>query len=219
MSIDIRNCTYAIGDFVLKETNACIASGEYVNISGPNGSGKSVLLELICGLRNPQTGTIHIDGKDVTNLPPHLRGIGYVPQHGGLFTSMTVSKQVSFPLTIRKYDAERIRNDLAYISERTGIRHLLHRSAHELSGGERQRVALARALIHTPKIVLLDEPTSALDETSRNEINELFKTISIDSGITILHVRHDRDRIAGISHKEFGMTHGQLRTAEEPIHG
>ena len=210
MSIDIRKCTYAINAFTLEELHLSIATGEYVNITGPNGSGKSVVLEIICGLRRPDTGSIYINGNDVTNMPPNLRGLGYVPQNGGLFTSMTVAKQVAFPLTVRGYTSKIIDESLDEISARTGIQHLLKRGTSRLSGGERQRVAIARALIHKPKIILLDEPSSALDKESRNDIDRLLKSITSESKTTIIHVRHDRDQTADASQRNLYMSAGKI---------
>ncbi len=210
MSIEFKKCLSRAGDFTLGEINLSIATGEYINITGPNGSGKTLLLESICGLRHLDSGHILIHGEDVTNLPPGKRNLGYVPQDGVLFSSMTVYQQVSFPLVVRKKSTQDIDSAVHLIAERTGIKDLLHRRAPGLSGGERQRIALARALIHEPKVLLLDEPTSALDVASHREITALIKDICSPSHITTVHVRHDRDDTPSGSQRDLRMSQGHI---------
>ena len=166
---------------------------------GRTGSGKTTLLEGICGLRPVQSGTIRIGSVDVTRLPPGQRGIGFVPQDGALFDSLTVRQQLSFALDLRAWSAERQATRVQTLAAWLGLSPLLDRYPQGLSGGERQRVALGRALSFQPTVLCLDEPLSALDDDTRLEVCAILKEIRDRTGITLLHITHNRfeaDRLA-----------------------
>jgi ABC-type sugar transport system ATPase subunit len=157
---------------------------------GRTGCGKTSVLEAIAGLRPLLSGQIILDHLDVTNLRPACRGIGFVPQDGSLFNSMSVKENLSFSLIIRKWNRVDLDQRVEELSKLLSIKHLLNRSTKGLSGGERQRIALGRALAFYPKILLLDEPLSAVDEETRESLCELLKGIQTETGVTVLHVTH-----------------------------
>jgi ABC-type sugar transport system ATPase subunit len=142
-------------------------------------------------LRRPTRGLVVLHGNDVTDARPADRGVGYVPQDGALFKTMTVFDQIAFPLAIRRTPRDETSSRVKEIANLLSIGQLLDRGPAGLSGGERQRVALGRALSFRPSILLLDEPLVALDEETRNQIMGLLKAVQHSTGVTVLHVTHD----------------------------
>lgn len=204
--LQIKNTFFKAGDFTVDNIDLTVESKEFFVIMGPTGSGKSLLVKAICGIIPIQSGSIHIDGKDVTNLEPRKRQVGYVPQNSSLFPHLSVSDNILFPLKIRKINRKEALKKTAPIIDALNISSLLERTTLNLSGGEQQKVALARALSFNPKLLILDEPVSALDEPTRCEICGLLKTIQQDFSITTIHICHNleearivSDRIAIIS--------------------
>jgi len=160
-------------------------------LSGPNGSGKSVLLRLICGILRPASGRIVIGDNDLTDTPPWLRGIGYVPQDGLLFPHLRVRENVEFGLRMHGVDAYERHRRAGELLDMLGVGHLSGRAVKGLSGGERQKVALARALANKPSVLLLDEPVSAIDESARDQVCRELKSIQRTLGVTTIHVSHN----------------------------
>lgn len=198
-AVEFRDVSYQKGDFHLRQLNLQIPSGSYAVLLGRTGSGKSTILELLCGLRRPQSGQILTAGTDITSWDAAQRGIGYVPQDGALFSAMTIQRQLELPLKVRKTSRPQIQQRVATIAEQLGISHLLNRypqaghgESGGLSGGERQRVALARALIFKPKVLCLDEPLSAVDEDTREQLYPLLRRTITDFDATVLHVTHSK---------------------------
>jgi molybdate/tungstate transport system ATP-binding protein len=179
------------GRFSLCDLHMEIPRGAYAVLMGSTGSGKTTLLEVICGLRQPDGGQVMLDGRNVTHATPAARDVGYVPQDGALFKTMTVFEQLAFALAIRRETPAAIDARVTELADLLGIDHLLDRSVRDLSGGERQRVALGRALSFHPGILLLDEPLAALDDETRSHIMGLLKTVHAQTGVTVLHVTHN----------------------------
>ena len=179
------------GKFRLTGVSFQVPAGAYGVLMGKTGSGKTTILEAICGLRKVAGGRITLAGRDVTHAKPAERGIGYVPQDGALFTTMTVRDQLAFSLHIRRWPDNRIKQRVAGLADMLGITHLLDRRPKGLSGGEQQRVALGRALAFEPKVLCLDEPLSALDDDTRNEMYDLLNTGREQAHVTALHVTHN----------------------------
>ena len=188
--LSINDLSLKQGAFHLHGINFQINKGEYVVLMGKTGCGKTSLLEAICGLKKTSTGTILLNGLDITHQKPSERIIGYVPQDGALFTSMNVKSNLSFALRIRKWQKVRINERVNELAELLGISHLLNRSIVGLSGGERQRIALGRGLSFYPEFLCLDEPLSALDEPTRDEMHVLLQKLKKELKITALHVSH-----------------------------
>jgi molybdopterin-binding protein len=181
--IEARGLSARVGAFRLDDITFTVPKGAYGVVIGPAGSGKTTLLETIAGI-TPQTGgTLHLDGRPATALPPEQRGLGLVYQHGYLFPHLSVEENIAYGAS--SADAAR------EIATRVGAWALRGRAVESLSGGERQLVALARALAKRPSILLLDEPFSALDPRRRETTRRELRRIHREGGITVLQVTHD----------------------------
>ena len=178
---------------------------------GRTGCGKTTLLEAICGLRRIRSGTITLAERDVTWLKPAERGIGYVPQDGALFSTMTVREHLAFALVVRKVQRQAIRRRIAELAELLGIGDLMHRKPKGLSGGERQRVALGRALSFEPPVLMLDEPLSALDEATRDQMYDVLRRVSGLPGVTTLHITHSREDAQELADSLFVFEDGRIQ--------
>lgn len=182
------------GDFKLKNINLEINSAEYFILLGPSGAGKTLLLETIAGLERMIKGKIFLGGRDVTNVPPEERGIGYLPQDLVLFPHLGVRENILFGARARKLPLEESKARLEEMAGIFNLEHLLPRpSIKGLSEGEKQRVALARILILKPSILLLDEPVSSVDQFLRRDLLLKLKEINRLKKVTILHVTHERE--------------------------
>lgn len=201
------------GAFVLEDVSFSVATGQYAVLMGRTGSGKTTLLEALCGLKEPHAGTIELMGVDVTKAKPALRGVGYVPQDGALFSTLTVREHLGFALSIRGWPAQKIEARARELSELLGIGHLLGRLPRGLSGGERQRVALGRALAARPGILCLDEPLSALDEETREDTCALLHAVQRHEGVTTLHVTHSSREAQRLADCVLYLHDGRIETA------
>ena len=190
--IECINLNITQGDFNLTNLNFKVDKGDYIVLMGKTGCGKTTVLESICGLRKLKSGQIWLNGKEITNLVPALREIGYVPQDGALFESMTVAQNIGFALKIRKWEKSKIEERTKELADLLNISYLLERKAQGLSGGEKQRVALARALSFYPDVLCLDEPLSALDEDIKERMYDLLIELKENLDITIVHVSHSK---------------------------
>lgn len=191
--IEIENLSVHAGSFGLSNVSLNVPSGKYGVLMGTTGSGKTTILETVLGLRSADSGRVKLCGLDVTSLNPAVRGVGYVPQDGALFSTMTVREHLDFALMIRRAPKESCTRRVDELTEMLGIAHLLDRKPRGLSGGERQRVALGRALSFQPKVLCLDEPLSALDDDTRSRMCELLTSVQRTTGMTTLHVTHNRE--------------------------
>lgn len=198
------------GAFRLDAVSFTVPAGSYGVLMGRTGCGKTTLLEILCGLRRPAGGRVFIGERDVTDLPPGERGIGYVPQDGAMFPTMTVREQLGFALAIRKRPAAEIAARVKELSEALGISALLDRRPQHLSGGERQRVALGRALAAKPSVLLLDEPLSALDEELRDDLAILLKLLQRELALTALHITHSRHEAEQLADVRLRMEAGRV---------
>lgn len=208
--IQLENITWSTGArVILDDLTLTIPSNTYAVLMGSTGCGKTTLLEVLCGLRQPQKGRVLIDGRDVTSLEPRERGIGYVPQDLALFPTLKVFDQIAFALKLRRLPADSRVRELA---EELAISHLLDRQPEALSGGEKQRVAIARALAANPKLLLLDEPLSALDEATRGEAATMLKRIQQQHHLTVLHVTHSHAEAAQLADLRLSFANGRVAT-------
>lgn len=163
---------------------------EYISLLGPSGSGKTSLLRVIAGFEAPDSGRVFLNGRDVTNLPAHERGIGFVFQNFALFPHLSVMKNVAFGLVEGNspVPAAEVESRCRKMIEMVGLAGLEERGVDQISGGQKQRVALARTLVMQPKLVLLDEPLGALDANLRNRMRGELRAIREQLGVTFLHV-------------------------------
>jgi len=208
--LDVHKLNFRVGDFELRDVCLSVEPREYFVLMGATGSGKSLLIKSICGLLRARTGRITIDGRDVTNLPPRLRGVGYVPQDSCLMPHLNVLRNITFALEVGGASRSSARKQIGHIVGSLGIESLLDRSTMNLSGGERQKVALARALAHKPKLLLLDEPVSALDEPTRREICAVLRKVQRQFGVATIHVCHSRQEAAAVHDRVGVMSQGRL---------
>ena len=177
---------------------------------GRTGSGKTTILEAVCGLKPLSGGRIILSGRDVTNLTPAERGIGFVPQDGALFPTMTVRDQIGFSLSVRKVARAAIKDRVDELADLLGIQNLLDRHPIGLSGGEVQRVSLGRALAPKPSVLCLDEPLSALDEATLDEMYQLIKSVCQRTGVTTLHITHSRTESERLGDVVFEIQNGAV---------
>lgn len=215
--IHVENLSIRAGDFQLSNLSFTVPTGGYGVLMGRTGSGKTTILESIIGLRRITGGTIRLCNRDVTQMNPALRGIGYVPQDGALFSRMSVRDHLAFALMIRHEPSAAVDRRVGELSRLLGITHLLDRTPHGLSGGERQRVALGRALSFRPRILCLDEPLSALDTETRREMCELLIQVRRQTGVTTLHVTHNLDEAQELGDSLFRIVDGKVRRASSQV--
>ena len=208
--IAVRKLNIKVGALKLTDISFEIPSGSYAVLMGRTGSGKTTILEAICGLRPIQSGTIHLHERDVTHLKPAERGIGFVPQEGALFTTMTVFEQLSFALRIRRWTGSQIQQRVQELVDLLGIAALLKRKPQKLSGGERQRVALGRALAFRPRVLCMDEPLSALDDETREEMYALLRTVRDQTGVTTLHITHSQSEASALADHLLVLRNGRM---------
>ena len=201
--LQIEKLTYSVGRFSLPLTDLKVEAGSYTVLLGPSGSGKSILLALIAGLRRPLSGSIYLDDKDITPLPPAQRNVGLLFQDYALFPHLSVAQNIGYALRIRHLPKKTIQDEVEKLAQIFELEPLLSRIPHSLSGGEQQRVALARTLITQPRLLLLDEPLSALDAPLRSASRAFLKKIN-QQGQTIIHVTHDeQDGVELATHRLF----------------
>ncbi len=187
----INSLQTSVGGFQLRDFSLAANRGEYTIILGPTGAGKTVLLETIAGLHAVLSGSILLDGEEITHVPPERRRIGFVYQDYMLFPHLNVERNLAFGLRAQGIGRRIAATRSAEVARLLGIEHLLSRMPTGLSGGEKQRVALARALVIKPRLLLLDEPLSALDPQRRESLQEELLLVHERLATTTLHVTHD----------------------------
>lgn len=209
--IEIKDLSLRAGEFRLDHLSFTIQSGQYAVLMGKTGRGKTTILEAICGLRRVEAGQILIHGQEVTDWLPADREVGYVPQDLALFPTFTVRGHLEFALRLRKWSQTRIDRRTDELAHQLGIQHLLDRKIVGLSGGESQRVALGRALSFYPSVLLLDEPLSALDADTRNEMQELLKSLTELHDVTTLHITHNQEEAKAMADCSYSLVSGEVK--------
>jgi sulfate transport system ATP-binding protein len=217
MSIQVTDISKRFGDFTaLENVSLEIPEGSLTALLGPSGSGKSTLLRIVAGLELPDSGTILIEGADVSDVRPQKRGIGFVFQHYAAFNHMSVRDNVAFGLQIRKLPRAEIRTRVDELLELVGLVKWAGQHPAQLSGGQRQRMALARALAVAPKVLLLDEPFGALDAIVRAELRAWLRRLHDEQGTTTVLVTHDQEEAMEISDRIAVMNHGRIEQVGSP---
>jgi thiamine transport system ATP-binding protein len=211
MSVELNSVSVRYGEAVaVDDLTLAIDSGERFALMGPSGSGKSTLLRAVAGLEPLESGTIHIDGTDVTNLVAHRRPVGLMFQEYALFPHMSVIDNVGYGLRMLGVAREATRDTSAGLLDLAGLRGFEDRKPDSLSGGERQRVALLRTLAPEPSLVMLDEPLGSLDLALREDLLSQMRTIVTDLGATTLYVTHDRTEAFAFSERLAIMREGRI---------
>src|SRR6187399_294044 len=216
-AITVRSANKHYGDFAaLDNIDFDVPAGSLTALLGPSGSGKSTLLRAIAGLDQPDTGTITIDGRDVTGVPPQRRGIGFVFQHYAAFKHLTVRDNVAFGLKIRKRPKAEVKEKVDNLLEVVGLAGFQARYPNQLSGGQRQRMALARALAVDPEVLLLDEPFGALDARVRKELRGWLRRLHDDVHVTTVLVTHDQEEAMDVADRIVLMNEGRIEQTGKP---
>jgi len=215
--LELRELRRSFGSVVaLDGIEVELEAGEFLSLLGPSGCGKTTALRLVAGFDRPDSGSIVIDGKDVTHISPSRRDMGMVFQAYSLFPNMTAEQNVEFGLRIRKNKRVARRQRVQELLRLVGLGHAGKRYPHQLSGGMQQRVALARALAIEPRVLLLDEPLSALDAKVRVQLREEIRRIQTQLGITTLYVTHDQEEALSVSDHVAVMSSGRIEQIGTP---
>lgn len=202
-------------DAAVYELSFEVKSGEFVAILGQSGCGKTTTLRMIAGLERCSSGEISFQGKVLDNpdrkvfIPPNKRDMGMVFQSYAIWPHMTVFENVAYPLKVRRYKKEKIKEEVERVLELVGLSHLTDRKATQLSGGQQQRVALARSLVFHPKLLLLDEPFSNLDAKLREQMRIEIKTLQERLGLMVILVTHDQVEALSLADKIIMMNKGR----------
>ncbi|MFI4986828.1 MAG: ABC transporter ATP-binding protein [Alphaproteobacteria bacterium] len=193
-----------------------IAAGELVALLGPSGCGKTTTLRLIAGFEVPDTGSIHIGTREVTELSPNRRRVGMVFQNYSLFPHMSVGENIAFGLKMARLPGAEIAARVRAILELVRLPGYEERYAHQLSGGQQQRVALARSLVTNPSVLLLDEPLGALDKNLRESMQFELRQLQQQLGITSVLVTHDQEEALTMSDRVAVMDRGHILQVGTP---
>lgn len=193
-----------------------IQEGEFLTLLGASGCGKTTLMRMIAGLETADSGSIVIDGKDVTSLPPRQRRLGMVFQQYSLFPHMTIEENVGYGLRAQKVDSATIHARVQEMLELIQLPHVRQHKPGQLSGGQQQRVALARALATRPSVLMLDEPLGALDLKLRRQLQTELKHIHRSTGSTFLFVTHDQEEALYMSDRIAVMRAGKVEQLDTP---
>ena len=216
-AITVRGANRRYGDFAaLDNVDFDVPAGSLTALLGPSGSGKSTLLRAIAGLDQPDTGTITINGEDVTHIPPQRRGIGFVFQHYAAFKHLTVRDNVGFGLRIRKRPKAEIKEKVDNLLEVVGLAGFQTRYPNQLSGGQRQRMALARALAVDPQVLLLDEPFGALDAKVREDLRAWLRRLHDEVHVTTVLVTHDQSEALDVADRIAVLNKGRIEQVGSP---
>lgn len=218
MYIELKNINKTFGDFKASDNVSFgIEKGRLIGLLGPSGSGKTTILRMLAGLEKQDSGDIFIDGKNVNDLPPSERGIGFVFQSYALFPFMTVYDNIAYGLKVQKKDRAFIKARVAELLELVGLPDVGKRYPSQLSGGQRQRIALARALAPSPELLLLDEPFAAIDAKVRKELRTWLRETIDKIGITSIFVTHDQDEAIEVADEIVITNKGIVEQVGNPV--
>ncbi|MBO0868426.1 MAG: ABC transporter ATP-binding protein [Micromonosporaceae bacterium] len=194
-----------------------IVPGELVALLGPSGCGKTTALRALAGLQELDSGQVFVDGRDITRVSAHRRGMGMVFQAYSLFPNMTARENVAYGLRLRRVPAAQRRKRAGELLDLVGLASHAGHYPDQLSGGQQQRVALARALAIQPKVLLLDEPLSALDAKVRAQLRDEIRAVQREVGTTTLFVTHDQEEALAMADRVGVMSAGRLQQIASPV--
>ena len=215
--VRIKHVTKKFGDVAaVSDVSLDIYKGELFCLLGGSGSGKSTLLRMLAGFETPTSGTIEIDGQDMTDVPPYNRPVNMMFQSYALFPHMNVEQNIAYGLKRDGLPRAEIAARVAELLALVKLQDYGKRKPHQLSGGQRQRVALARALAKRPKLLLLDEPLGALDKKLREETQFELVKIQETLGVTFIVVTHDQEEAMSLATRIGVMNQGEIAMIGEP---
>ncbi|NRG17225.1 ABC transporter ATP-binding protein [Rhizobiales bacterium] len=210
-TLDLRGISKRFGHVVaLRPTDLTIPGGGLVALLGPSGCGKTTTLRIVAGFERPDTGSVIVGGRDITNLPPNRRGLGMVFQNYSLFPHMSVAENIAFGLKMAGRPAGEIGPKVGEALEIVRLPGFGERFVHQLSGGQQQRVALARSIVTNPSVLLLDEPLGALDKNLRESMQFELRQLQANLGITTVLVTHDQEEALTMSDSVAVMRDGHI---------
>ncbi|HEX3066675.1 MAG TPA: ABC transporter ATP-binding protein, partial [Dongiaceae bacterium] len=217
MTVELDRISKAFGPLtVLHELSLSVTPGEFMVLLGPSGCGKTTALRMIAGLESVTSGSIRIDGRDVTDVAPKNRDIAMVFQSYALYPHMSVAENIAYPLKIRKLPRAEIDKQVRDVAAQVQLDSLLERFPRQLSGGQRQRVALARAIVRRPAAFLMDEPLSNLDAKLRGHMRAELKHMQHQLGIATVYVTHDQIEAMTLGHRVAVLNQGRLQQIDTP---
>ncbi|AWT24886.1 ABC transporter ATP-binding protein [Corynebacterium provencense] len=217
LSLDAVSCTYPdAARPALNDLNITVGDGEFLVLVGPSGCGKSTTLRILAGLEDATSGTVRIDGHDVTDVSPRERDIAMVFQNYALYPHMTVAENMEFSLKLSKMSKDERRRKVRDTAELLGLGDLLDRKPKALSGGQRQRVAMGRAVVREPKAFLMDEPLSNLDARLRVQMRAEVSRLSRQLGVTTVYVTHDQTEAMTMGDRVAVLRDGNLQQVAAP---
>lgn len=218
MKVSLKNVTKNFGEkMAVNNISVDFEDGKLISILGSSGCGKSTTLNLIAGLENLSSGKIFYDDIDVSNLETEKRNIGMIFQNYALYPHMSVYDNIAFPLKMKKYKKNEIKDLVEEAADLVKIKHLINNKPSELSGGEQQRVAIARAIVKKPDLLLMDEPFSNLDKKLRTETRMEIRNLQKQLNITTIFVTHDQEEAMSISDEIVLMSDGNIIQTGEPL--
>ncbi len=216
--LELHHIQKKYGSFTaLKDINLQINKGEFVCLLGPSGCGKTTMLRIIAGLEAPTAGSVFIQGRDVTSLPPSSRNFGIVFQSYALFPNMTVRQNIEFGLKRMHLTKSEREAKIRAILEQVNLPDQIDKYPGQLSGGQQQRVALARALVVSPDFLLLDEPLSALDAKVRAKVRKEIRSLQQELGITTIMVTHDQEEALTMADTIVVMNNACIMQSGSPV--
>jgi len=215
--LKVEEISRSYGDLtVVDKLSFTVNEGEFVALLGPSGCGKSTSLKMIAGLETPDSGSIKLEGRDITHLSPGERKLAMVFQSYALFPHLKVEENILFGLQARKVPKPEQRKRLASVAELVGLGEHLDRKPGQLSGGQCQRVALARAIVAEAKLCLMDEPLSNLDAKLRNEMRTEIRALQQRLGMSVIYVTHDQVEAMSMADRIVLMNGGKIEQIDVP---
>ena len=217
MIVSIKGLSRSFGDVrAVAGVDLDIYEGEFITLLGPSGSGKTTVLRIIAGFEKPDSGTIDLAGKDVSQLPPYERDVNTVFQDYALFPHMNVISNIEYGLKVKGVAKEECSARALEALKQVRLEGYGERKPSQLSGGQRQRVALARALVNRPSVLLLDEPLGALDLKLREQMQIELKELQREVGITFIFVTHDQEEALTMSDRIAVFNNGKIEQLGTP---